>query len=452
LTIHRISYPAITFFLLAFISGRSHGSESPQHVFPFKPGDHICVIGNTLADRMQHHGWLESYIHALHPKHQLTFRNLGFPGDEVTKRPRSDNFGSADQWLTKCQADVVFCFFGYNETLRYESALDGFARDMTSMIEGMLAQKYNGKSAPRLVVFSPLAHENLNSPHLPDGSKNNRNLELAMQTMREVCANQGVLFVDLFTPSQRLYTQARKPLTMNGIHLLDHGNQAMAKGIVGTLFPESPLPDANRIDQIRNAVLEKNYYWFSRYRVVDGYNVYGGRSKLAWHDQSNAEVMRREMEVFDVMTENRDRRVWAAAQGDDLVIDDTNVPALLKVKTNKQGPNDDGSFPYLSGQEAITKMTVAKGMKVNLFASEERFPQLVNPVQMAVDTDGRLWASVWPSYPHWNPTQPRKDALIILPDDDGDGIADKCTVFADQLNSITGFYFWGGGVLVAAPP
>ena len=80
------------------------------------------------------------------------------------------------------------------------------------------------------------------------------------------------------------------------------------------------------------------------------------------------------------------------------------------------------------------------------------FPRLVNPVQMAVDTDSRLWVSVWPSYPHWNPTEPRDDALLIFPDEDGDGNADECIVFADELNSVTGFEFWGGGVLVAAPP
>ncbi|MGI9456432.1 MAG: DUF7133 domain-containing protein, partial [Aeoliella sp.] len=452
MTTRQIKNLAVAFILLALTPGQLFGSEPSQHDVQFGSGDHICYIGNTLADRMQHHGWLETYIHALHPKHQLTFRNLGFSGDEVTTRPRSDNFGSPDQWLTKCQADVVFCFFGYNESLRSEAGLDDFAHDLSAMIDGMLANKYNGKSAPRLVIFSPIAHENLNSPHLPDGSKNNRNLERTTQTMRKVCAEKSVIFIDLFTPSKELYARSNKPLTTNGIHLLDHGNQAMAREIIRLLFPEGLLPNVDRIDQIRGAVLEKNYYWFSRYRVVDGYNVYGGRSKLAWHEQSNADVMRREMEVFDVMTSNRDTRVWAVAQGDDLEIDDSNIPSLLDVKTNKEGPLEDGSFSYLGGQEAISKMTPAKGTQINLFASEEHFPRLINPVQMAVDTNSRLWVSVWPSYPHWNPTEPRKDALLILPDDNRDGIADECIVFADELNSITGFEFWGGGVLVAAPP
>ena len=64
--------------------------------FQFNKGDHISIIGNTLADRMQHAGWLEARIHARFPKHELVFRNLSFPGDTVTTRPRSANFGNTD--------------------------------------------------------------------------------------------------------------------------------------------------------------------------------------------------------------------------------------------------------------------------------------------------------------------------------------------------------------------
>ena len=52
-----------------------------------------------------------------------------------------------------------------------------------------------------------------------------------------------------------------------------------------------------------------------------------GRSKLAWHGQSNADVMRREMEIFDVLTANRDQRIWAVAKGGDLKVDDSNMPS-----------------------------------------------------------------------------------------------------------------------------
>src|SRR5436190_19494855 len=66
-----------------------------------RPGDHISIIGNTLADRMQHDGWLETLLQQRFPHHQLVFRNLGFSGDELTLRLRSADFGSPDQWLAR---------------------------------------------------------------------------------------------------------------------------------------------------------------------------------------------------------------------------------------------------------------------------------------------------------------------------------------------------------------
>ncbi len=414
----------------------------------------IAVIGNNLADRMQHQGWLESYLQALYPAHKLSVRHLGFTGDEVNVRPRSNNFGSPDQWLTKVQADIIFCFFGYNEALRGLEHTDQFKQNLAAMIDGMQQQRYNGESAPTLVIFSPIAHENLNSPHLPDGEENNKKLQATTAAMADVCREKNVRFVDIFSPSLSLYKSTNQPLTLNGVHLLDNGADAIAQVIISDLFgvDVSQATKRSHIERIREAVLERNYYWFSRYRVVDGYNVYGGRSTLNWFGQSNADVMKREMEIFDVMTNNRDELVWASANGNDFKVKDDNLPEELVVRTNKPGSLDGGAHPYLKEAEAINKMTIAKGMQVNLFASEVEFPELVNPVQMCVDPNGVLYASVWPSYPHWNPTQPRTDRILAFPDRDADGKADECIIFADKLNSITGIEFWGGGMLVAAPP
>src|SRR5262245_52140256 len=80
-----------------------------------KPGDHIAIVGNTLADRAQHAGWFETLLHSRFTQHQLVFRNLGFSGDEINLRLRSQGFGSPEDWLKRVEADVVFAFFGYNE-------------------------------------------------------------------------------------------------------------------------------------------------------------------------------------------------------------------------------------------------------------------------------------------------------------------------------------------------
>jgi len=49
--------------------------------------------------------------------------------------------------------------------------------------------------------------------------------------------------------------------------------------------------------------------------LVDGYNVYGGRSYERYNGVTNRDVLQREMQVLDVMTANRDKRIWAVAQG-----------------------------------------------------------------------------------------------------------------------------------------
>ena len=53
------------------------------------------------------------------------------------------------------KADVLFAFFGYNESFAGEAGLPKFKDDLAAFIKHTLAQKYNGKSAPRLVLFSP---------------------------------------------------------------------------------------------------------------------------------------------------------------------------------------------------------------------------------------------------------------------------------------------------------
>src|SRR5205823_13162107 len=80
-----------------------------------KPADHVALIGNTLADRFQHSGWLETFIYSKYPNHNLVFRNLAVAGDEVAARHRPADFGSQDQWLKKVGANVIFAFLGFNE-------------------------------------------------------------------------------------------------------------------------------------------------------------------------------------------------------------------------------------------------------------------------------------------------------------------------------------------------
>ena len=132
--------------------------------------------------------------------------------------------------------------------------------------------------------------------------------------------------------------------------------EAVARIIDAALFPKEIQRDPKKLEKLRQAVLDKNFYWFNRYRTLDGYNVYGGRAFEKYADQqSNYEDQQREMEILDVLTSNRDKRIWAVAQGSDLKIDDRNTPPFIPVKTNKPGTGPNGEHIYLSGEEAMQK-------------------------------------------------------------------------------------------------
>ena len=449
---------ALAFLMLAAIAPATRllaAEAKPAPLIDIRQGDHIALVGNTLADRMQHHGWLEAHLHSRFPKHDLVVRDLGFSGDELTLRLRSQDFGSPDHWLGFTKADVVFAFFGYNESFAGAKGLDKFKQDLADFITHTLGQKYNEKDAPRLVIFSPIAHEDLHDRNLPDGRENNARLEAYTAAMAEVAKAHKVPFVDLFHPTKAAYAGAPQPLTINGVHLTEAGDYTLAHIIDNELFEKAGHVNRSvaAMEKIRKAVLDKNFFWFNRYRTVDGYSIFGGRADLSFvGGQTNRVVAQREMEVLDVMTANRDKRIWAVAKGGDLKVDDDNTPPFIPVVTNKPGDGPNGAHIFLSGEEAIGKMTVAKGMKVNLFASEKEFPELAKPVQMSFDARGRLWVAAWPTYPHWKPKEEMNDKLLIFEDTDHDGKADKVKVFADGLHCPTGFEFANGGVLIAQAP
>ena len=71
---------------------------------------------------------------------------------------------------------------------------------------------------------------------------------------------------------------------------------------------------------------------------------------------------------------------------------------------------------------------------------------------MTFDAKGRLWVTTMPSYPMYLPGRPVNDKVLIFEDTDGDGKADKQTVFADKLHVPTGIELGDGGAYVAQQP
>lgn len=123
------------------------------------------------------------------------------------------------------------------------------------------------------------------------------------------------------------------------------------------------------------------------------------------------------------------------------------ILCLLFLPANPAGAQDNlKEVPPTNPQYELDRLNIAEGYALNLFASD---PMIEKPIQMTWDERGRLWIVGSAIYPHLLPGQEPDDKIFILEDTDGDGEADKSTVFADGLLTPTGLLIGDGGAYVA---
>ena len=106
-------------------------------------------------------------------------------------------------------------------------------------------------------------------------------------------------------------------------------------------------------------------------------------------------------------------------------------------------------LPVLSGEESVKLATVPAGFELKLFAAE---PDIVNPISFCIDDRGRLWVAEGHTYPIRAKDGEGQDRIIVFEDTDGDGRADKRTVFMEKLNLVSGLEYGFGGLWVGAAP
>lgn len=433
------SFAALILGLSVSLLASSVATAAPQ--LELKKGDKIVYIGNTLAERMQYFPHFETRLQARFPELNLTVRDLGWSADELTLRPRSKDFEDHATRLADHAPDVIFAFFGFNESFAGKDGLPQFEKDLEQFIKDTKETKYRGKT-PQLVLVSPIPHEDMHSRFLPDGKQNNENLAAYTKLMAAVAERNEVPFADMFTAMQPAMDQDTD-LTINGVHLNDAGYQEFGKQLDESLFGPAPEYKTD-LAKLYPEVKEKDLQFFYDHRAVNGYYIYGGRKNPFGVVNFPAEF-----DKLRKMIVNRDHRIWKVANGETVPaeVDDSNTGDFTRIETNVNRPVD-----IFSPEAEQKTFSLPEGYEINLFASEVEFPELENPVQMAFDAKGRLWVTTMESYPMYLPGTPPDDKILILEDTDNDGAADKSITFADGLHVPTGVEIGDGGAYVAQQP
>jgi mono/diheme cytochrome c family protein/glucose/arabinose dehydrogenase len=469
------------FLLLGFLAILSLRAPSVVAADLIDPaaGSSIALVGGGQGERLLRYPAFEAELQHRFAGRDLVIRNLCDDGDTPGYRDHSgrnspyafpgaeqfyplskakDFWGSGhagsgfantpDQWLTGIKADVILGWFGYAESFKGAAGVAAFKAELEGWLTYTATQKYNGKSAPRVVLLAPLALETRSAPQGAEAAKAvNADIALYAQAIKEVAAARGLTFVDLFAFSQQLYAEAKSPLCRDGMSLGAEGQAKLAVHLASAVFAVGS-PGKGAVAAVESAVADKDWHWEKLFKIPNGVHVFGRRNKPFGPDNYPAEI-----DKLDEMVTLRDSAIWAAAKGEsfDLAAADAKTRALPAVKTNYSATNKkNGSPDYLKGEDAVKSLAVPEGYKVTLFASEEKFPDLAKPCKIAFDNRGRLWVAVMPSYPAWRPGDPKPDdKIIILEDTDGDGVADKETVFARGLHLPLSFEFAPEGVYVS---
>lgn len=195
----------------------SRSEKDSRPLLELHDGDRVVLLGNTFVERDRHHGQLETMLRSRFPGVRFLVRNLAWPGDTTTVQLRPLNFGTLEEHLATHKPTVAFVGYGMNESFEGRRGLAGYLHGYGHILD-LLAS-----AGTRVVVLSPIRHENLGPP-LPDPTAHNEQLGSYVEATRRLAEGRGLSFVDLFsTVVEPCLKPPVQPLTDNGIHLTAQG-------------------------------------------------------------------------------------------------------------------------------------------------------------------------------------------------------------------------------------
>ena len=417
-------------FLLSFLFC-SHSKAGVE----FDRGDRIVLYGNSFIERMQQNGFFEAALHMAHPEKELELRSLAWTGDELGYRLRPERYvNHLKKLLARWPANHVILGFGLYESFSGISEIQKFKDDLNNYLNEIERRHPDAK----IIMLSPIATEDLEHPHFPNPQKRNEEIKVFSNAMSNISTIRDVDFIDLFEFTKTQYNKHHKPLTDNSIHLNPKGHELVAEKISRSVLGNEAFDalDKNRMRSIAKAVSQKAHHVANVVRPVNTVLYFGVRGRA---NEYESEIPR-----FHELIRTSDSLIHTMASDSDKTLNP--LPLTLKPlieRTPAKLPSSD---------EMLKSFKVADGFDINLFASEEQFPELCNPEQIAFDSKGRLWVVTMPSFPGTIPGDIPHDKIIILEDTNRDGRADKSTVFADQLTVPDGLAFHRDGVIISHQP
>ncbi|MCF2447705.1 GDSL-type esterase/lipase family protein [Dyadobacter sp. CY345] len=230
------------------IAQNKTSSDSKKSVdnFDLKDGDRVVFLGNSVFENDFEFGYLELALTTKFADKFVTFRNLGWTGDNVFGDARSTftNPPTAYQHLIqniiKTQPSVVFLAYGGVEAQEGQAGLSHFKDGLNNLLN-----KIDSLGA-RTILLSPLPVISADSAIGAD--KRNADIQLYSSEIEKIASQRGKKFIDLYNPV--LQVSKKSVITENGIHLNEAGYYYLAEILENNLGLKSdPQPAAINVSK-----------------------------------------------------------------------------------------------------------------------------------------------------------------------------------------------------------
>jgi putative heme-binding domain-containing protein len=220
--------------MMAFASIQAQ-TPSP-YAFHLKENDRIAFIGDTLLEREQIWGQLETRLTVRYPHQNLVFRNLSWSGDNPAGQSRAsfDWSKPRDTWqdlilkeVETFRPTVVMLGYGMASSLEGRAALPQFRLDMNRLLD-RIQQVVKQNNPVRFVFLGPMRHEFMGGD-LPDPQAHNQDVRLFANAIQAIANERQQPFIDLFNGLGDGRSDAfKRSFTQNGIHPTPYGYARIA--------------------------------------------------------------------------------------------------------------------------------------------------------------------------------------------------------------------------------
>lgn len=277
--------------------------DAAAEPFPIKDGDRIVMVGSTFIERDVRYGCIETLMTTHFRDYELTFRNLGWSGDNVFGIARASfdpipkGYERLINQIKDAAPTIVLLSYGQNESFKGAAGLEEFVDGYAKFLDDIAPLN------AQVILISPTLQADLGAP-LPDPTEHNKNIRMYTGAIAKLAAERELRFIDMTSVLSFSKEFPISHWTDNGVHFTEAGYWKIASTILEELGYSILQTNTEEIARIQRVINEKNRLFFLKWRPQNETYITGFRK----HEQGQHAA---EIPLFDPLVAEQEAKISA---------------------------------------------------------------------------------------------------------------------------------------------